>query len=99
MRILYNVPRAVPLKTRRPRSVCRTGSQTTTRGVYRSCGENESAPHRSVVEALLTTDRLGRCGCFISIFIHGQRKIELTVDLWDKEGRMWKNYKENKYVS
>lgn len=21
------------------------------------------------------------------------------MDLWDKEGRMWKNYKENKYVS
>lgn len=41
---LYNVPRAVPLKTRRPRDVCRVraGKRRGGAGKYRCCGENES---------------------------------------------------------
>lgn len=53
------------------------------------CGVHRSTiiDHRSAGSTL--------AACFISIFIHGQRKIELAVDLWREEGRAWKNYKEN----
>lgn len=53
-RILYNVPRAVPLKTRRPRGLSQAWNEA--RGnVGARCGENESAPIRRV-NALLTAD-------------------------------------------